>query len=349
MLDKLSNAFGTSGYEAQVRELILGEISKKVDLHQVDALGNLIVRVPGRPQYKGPRLLLSAHMDEVGFVVTEITGSGDLKFHKMGSTDDRVLLSKRVAVRHEGQDVPGVIGIKSPHLHKKREELEQVLEYDKLYVDIGCSKKEEAEKLVAVGDGIYYDTRYFEQGGRAFGKCFDDRAGCSVIADVVKGSPKLTGGTPFYAAFTTQEEIGLRGARVIGNVVKPDVYLAVEGTAAGEGPPSWRGRDESPSTELGRGPALSILDRSHIADPAWLEFVQGIARDEDIPYQFKRFVTGGTESSVVQWSRAGVRVLTISVPVRYIHSPVGILDKGDYRNAKRLVAAVIRRLEEFRP
>jgi putative aminopeptidase FrvX len=349
MLQSLSNAFGTSGYEREVRELILGEVSKKVDLHQVDTLGNLIVRVLGRPGYKGPRLLLSAHMDEVGFVVTEITASGDLKFHKMGGSDDRVLLSKRVVVRHEDSTVPGVIGLKSPHLHKKREELEQVLEYDKLYVDIGCTKKEDAEKLVAVGDGVYYDTLYFEQGGRAFGKCFDDRAGCSVIAEIVKGSPKLTGGTPFYAAFTTQEEIGVRGARVIGNVVKPDVYIAVEGTAAGEGPPSWIGRDESPSTELGRGPALSILDRTHIADPAWLEFVQSVAREENIPYQFKRFVTGGTESSVVQRSMAGVRVLTISVPVRYIHSPVGILDKGDYRNTKRLVAAVIRRLEEFKP
>jgi len=349
MLDKLSNAYGTSGYEKEVRELILGVISKKVDLHQVDTLGNLIVRVPGRAGYSGPRLLLSAHMDEVGFVASEITGSGDLKFHKMGGTDDRVILSKRVVVRHEDSAVPGIIGIKSPHLHKKREELEQVLEYDKLYVDIGCSKKEEAEKLVAVGDGIYYDTRYFEQGGRAFGKCFDDRAGCSVIVEVVKGAPKLAGGTPFFAAFTTQEEIGVRGARVIGNAVKPDVYIAVEGTAAGEGPPSWRGRDDTPSTELGKGPALSILDRSHIADPAWLEFVQYVAREENIPYQFKRFVTGGTESSVVQRSMAGVRVMTISVPVRYIHSPVGILDKGDYRNTKRLVAAVIRRLEEFKP
>src|SRR4030042_6107911 len=142
MLDKLSNAFGTSGYETQVRELILGEIAGKVDLHQVDALGNLIVRVPGRARYQGPRLLLSAHMAEVGFVVSEITGSGDLKFHKMGSTDDRVLLSKQVVVHHEGQGGPGVIGIKRPHLHKKAEETEQVVDCDKLYVDIGCSKKE---------------------------------------------------------------------------------------------------------------------------------------------------------------------------------------------------------------
>src|SRR4030042_63690 len=267
MLDKLSNAFGTSGYETQVRELIPGESAGKVALHQVDALGNLIVRGPGSARYKGPRLLLSAHMDEVGFVVSEITGSGDLKFHKMGSTDDRVLLSKQVCVHHEGQGVPGVIGMKSPHLHKKREELEQVVDCDKLYVDIGCSKKEEAEELVSVGDGFYYATRYFEQGGRAFGKCFDDRAGCSVIADVVKGSPKLTGGAPLYAPFPPPGEIGVRGARVIGNAVKPDVYIAVEGTAAGEGPPSWRGRDASPSTELGKGPALSILDQSHIADP----------------------------------------------------------------------------------
>jgi endoglucanase len=349
MLGRLSNAFGTSGYETQVRELILGEIAKIVDLQQVDTLGNLIVRVPGRARYKGPRLLISAHMDEVGFVTSEITGSGDLKFHKMGGTDDRVLLSKRVVVRHEGQSVPGVIGMKSPHLHKKREEFERLIEHDKLYVDIGCRKMEEAEKLVGVGDPIYYDTSYFEQGGRAFGKCFDDRAGCACLALLVKGSPKLTGGTPFYAAFTTQEEIGVRGARVIGNAVKPDVYIAVEGTAAGEGPPSWRGRDASPSTELGKGPALSILDQTHIADPAWLEFVQSVARVENIPYQFKRFVTGGTESSVVQRSMAGVRVVTISVPVRYIHSPVGILDRGDYRNTKRLVAAVIRRLEEFKP
>jgi putative aminopeptidase FrvX len=349
MLQKLSNAFGTSGYEKEVRELILDAVERRVDLHQVDTLGNLIVRVPGRSDYKGPRLLVSAHMDEVGFVVSEITDVGNLKFHKMGGTDDRILPSKRVVVCHDGELVPGVIGMKSPHLHKKREEFEQVVGHDKLYVDIGCAKKEDAESLVGVGDGVYFATEYFTQGNRAFGKCFDDRAGCAVIAEIIKGSPKITGGTPLYAAFTTQEEIGVRGARVIANTVKPDVYIAVEGTAAGEGPPSWIGRDDSPSTELGKGPALSILDRTHIADPAWFEFVQGVAHDEKLPYQFKKYVTGGTESSVVQRSMAGVRVLTISVPVRYIHSPVGILDRGDYRNTKRLVAAVIRRLEEFRP
>ncbi len=349
MLEKLSNAFGTSGYEKEVRELILGAVEKKVDLHQVDTLGNLIVRVPGRSDYRGPRLLVSAHMDEVGFVVSEITGAGNLKFHKIGGIDNRVLPSKRIVVRHGDERIPGVIGMKSPHLHKNREEFDKVIDHENLSADIGCSKKEGAEKLVSVGDGIYFATEYFEQGGRAFGKCFDDRAGCAVIAEIVKGSPKSVGGTPFYAAFTTQEEIGVRGGRVIGGTIKPDVYIAVEGTAAGEGPPSWIGRDASPSTELGKGPALSILDHSHIADPAWFEFVQAVAVEERIPHQFKRYLTGGTESSVVQRSMAGVRVVTVSVPVRYIHSPVGILDKGDYRNLKRLIAAVIRRLEEFKP
>ncbi|MCK4593472.1 M42 family peptidase [bacterium] len=349
MLEKLSNAFGTSGYEKEVRELILGAIEKRVDLHQVDTLGNLIVRVPGRTGYEGPRLLISAHMDEVGFVVSEITGAGNLKFHKIGGIDDRVLPSKRVVVRHGDERLPGVIGMKSPHLHKNSEEFDKVIDHEKLYVDIGCTNKEEAEKIASVGDGIYFATKYFEQGKRAFGKCFDDRAGCAVIAEIISRSPKLLGGTPFYAAFTTQEEIGVRGGRVIGRAIEPDTYIAVEGTAAGEGPPSWIGRDASPSTELGKGPALSILDHSHIADPAWFEFVRAVAREHRIPYQFKRYVTGGTESSVVQRSMAGVRVVTVSVPVRYIHSPVGILDRGDYRNLKRLIAAVIRRAEEFKP
>ncbi|HDR06499.1 MAG TPA: M42 family peptidase, partial [Candidatus Coatesbacteria bacterium] len=288
MLEQLSNAFGTSGYEKEVRGLIQAAVEKRVDLSRVDSLGNLIVRVPGRAGFHGPRLLLSAHMDEVGFAVSEITAGGDLKLHKIGGIDDRVLPSKRVIVRHGDGELPGVIGMKSPHLHKDKEEFEQVLSHDKLFVDIGCAKKEEAEKLVAVGDGAYFATRYFEQGGRAFGKCFDDRAGCAIIAEIIQGSPKLTGGTPFYAAFTVQEEVGVRGARVLGTAVKPDVYIAVEGTAAGEGPPSWLGRDDTPSTELGKGPALSFLDLSHIADPAWFEFVRHIAETEKIPYQYKR-------------------------------------------------------------
>lgn len=347
LLEKISNAHGPSGYETEVRELIFDEIKDNVALHQTDALGNLITRVGDWKGYDGPRLLISAHMDEVGFAVTEITSTGGLKFHKMGGIDDRVLPSKRLLVGRGEKRIAGVVSMKSPHLHKTREEFNKVIKHDSLFVDIGTSKKEEAEKLVSLGEPMTWATEYFEQGNRAFGKAFDDRAGCAIIAELVKESPKLTGGTPFLAAFTTQEEVGVRGGKVAGYATNPDVFIAVEGTTAGDVPGPANGRDVTPSTVLGDGPALSILDQSHISDTAWREFVEGIARDEGIGFQYKRSVTGGTESGILHKTRTGVRCLTISVPVRYIHSPVGILDKGDYAATKKLIASVIRRLAEF--
>jgi tetrahedral aminopeptidase len=349
LLEKLTNAHGTSGYEEEVRELLLEEIGGKLTDHRVDALGNLLCKVGERDGFRGPRLLVSAHMDEVGMCVTEITASGALKFEKLGGIDDRVLASKRVLVGRGDSRVPGVVGLKSPHLHKSREEMNKVIKHDQLFIDIGAGKKEETEGVVKIGDPIHFDTRYFEQDGRLFGKAFDDRAGCAVIAEVIAGFPQSTDGTPFFAAFTTQEEVGVRGGRTAGYSLRPDVFIACEGTTAGDVPGDAYGRDEPPSTRLGDGPALSILDRSHIADRAWLEFVIRVAEEASIPYQFKRSVTGGTESSVVQRSREGVRVLTVSLPVRYIHSPVGVADAGDYQNMIKLVTAVIRRLDEFQP
>lgn len=349
LLEKLSNVHGTSGYEDEVRELLLAELEGALTDHRVDALGNLLCKVGDPAAFAGPRLLLSAHMDEVGMCVTEITSAGALKFEKLGGIDDRVLASKRVVVGRGDKRIPGVVGLKSPHLHKSREEFNKIIKHDALFIDVGCSKKDEAEKLVNVGDPIHFDTRFFAQDGRYFGKCFDDRAGCAVIAELLKSHPDGVDGTPFFGAFTTQEEIGVRGGRVAGYTLRPDVFIACEGTTAGDVPGDWRGRDEPPSTELGAGPALSILDRSHIADRAWLDFVRGVAEDEGIPYQYKRSITGGTESSVVQRARAGSRVLTVSLPVRYIHSPVGIADENDYQNMLRLLGAVIRRLGEFKP
>lgn len=347
LLEKLTNAHGTSGYEDEVRELILEEIGPGLADHRVDTLGNLLCKVGGREGYQGPRLMISAHMDEVGGCVTEISSSGALKFEKLGGIDDRVLASKRVYVGRGEKRVPGVIGLKSPHLHKSREEMDNVIKHDQLFIDIGASKKEEAEKVVQLGDPIHFATEFFEEGGRLFGKAFDDRAGCAIIAEIIKGFPQTTDGTPFFAAFTTQEEIGVRGARTAVHSLRPDVFIACEGTTAGDVPGDPYGRDEPPSTVLGGGPALSILDRSHFADRSWLDFVINVAGDAGIPIQFKRSVTGATESAVAQRNREGVRVLTISLPVRYIHSPVGIADRGDYENMLKLVTTVIRRLDEF--
>lgn len=342
MLQQLSEAFGPAGCEVQVRALIVEAIKDHVDAYRVDAMGSLITVKRGDVSGDGQplKVMVSAHMDEVGLMICKVGKDGLLKFRPVGGIDDRVLLSKRVLI---GKDrVPGVIGMKPVHLLSSSER-EQVAKSHDMTIDIGATKEEEAIKLVNVGDYAVFDTRYqlLAGGTVAKGKAFDDRAGCAVLVELLTQMDPL----PFdlYGVFTVQEEVGLRGAKVAAYAIEPDVAIALEGTVCDDSP---KERDISPTTEMGKGPAITMMDRSFVADRRLVKLLSETAEREGIHYQYKQPGVGGTDSGAIYVSKEGVATCTVSVPSRYIHSPVCMLSLKDFDNTVKLMSAALPRLAE---
>jgi len=340
LLEQLSNAFGPSGHEGEVREIIVDAIQPHVASVQIDTLGNLVARKPG--DGASLRVMLDAHMDEVGFMVTHVEPSGLLRFDMVGGLDPRVLPGKRVVV---GKDkVPGAIGIKPIHLASK-DDVSSVASIKNLAIDIGAQDGDQASQLVSVGDYVVFYTRFGWMGenssnghtGRVRGKAFDDRVGCAVLIETLKGDYPVE----VIGAFTVQEEVGLRGAHVAAYAVEPDLAVALEGTVADDlpgngGPPA--------STQLGHGPAITLMDRSFVADRRLVDWLVETAEAEGIPYQFKRPNVGGTDGGAINRSRAGVPTVALSVPCRYIHAPIAVMDLADFWHTVKLLRAALTRL-----
>jgi len=331
LLARLSEAFGVSGHEDDVRGIIVDAIRDRVDECRVDAMGNLIARKAGTGS-STLRVMVAAHMDEVGLMVSQIEDNGQLRFYKVGGIDDRILPAK--AVRIGDTHVPGVIGFKPVHLHEKGE-TDQVVASKQLAIDIGASSKAEAEKLVHRGDYAVFASSFLELEAtgawRAVqGKAFDDRAGCAILVELLSERFPFD----FSAAFTVQEEVGLRGARAAAYAEEADIALVLECTGANELPVD---KDVSPSTRLGKGPAITIMDATFIADKRLVEHLVRVAEQHKIPYQIKQPYIGGTDAGVIHKVRAGIPSATVSVPCRYIHSPAGILNLDDFSNTLALV------------
>jgi len=343
LLRELSEARGVSGNEGAVREMLLGAVKDHVDEHRVDALGNLIcLRKARRTAAEGvwPRkVMVAAHMDEIGLIVTGFNSDGTLRFDKVGGIDDRVLLSKQVLVGDKA--VPGVIGFRPIHLIP-RAERERVADMSKAAIDIGATSASGAEKLVKVGDYVSFRTGFetlSEDGLRAVkGKAFDDRAGCAVLVELLKQDYSFD----LYAVFTAQEEVGLRGAQVAAYAVKPDMAIALEGTICDDLP---KKKDISPVTEVGKGPAITFMDRSVISDRRLVDLLVNTAKRLGIPYQFKRAAEGGTDAGAIHLSGAGVPSVVVAVPSRYIHAPVTLLSLNDFDHTVQLVRETLHALE----
>lgn len=332
LLERLSQTPGVPGREDAVRDVIRGEVTGLVDEVYTDALGNLFARKRG----KGPKVMLAAHMDEVGFVITSIEDNGNLGFKTLGGIDPRVLVAKSVAVGSDG--VPGVIGAKPIHLQEP-EERTKPIPLDRMYIDIGAKDKAQAEEMVKLGDFAVFTTKFGQIGDDCWkGKAFDDRVGCAVLIHALQQQYDLD----LYAVFTVQEEVGLRGARVAAYSVNPDVALVVEGTTALDvaGIPVHKH-----ATTVGEGPALTMIDRSVIPSRPVVERLWQVAGDEGIKCQHRRSTAGGTDAGQILLAREGIPVAVVALPCRYIHSPVSVMSQSDYRALQSLVVGFLRSIE----
>ncbi len=337
LLKKFSDAIGVSGYEFEIRRLIVEEVGELADKIWTDKLGNIVALKEGESS-NAPKLMVAAHIDEIGLIVSHIDSRGFLRFTGVGGWNERILPGQRVIVVTSKGRLRGVIGMKPPHIMTP-EEKKQVLEMDKLFVDIGVSSREEAEKLgVNVGSVIVFDREVARLGGgdKVTGKAFDDRVGVAALAYMLKLLRNEPLEANVYAVFTVQEEIGLKGARVSAFSISPDVGVAVDVTIAND----IAGVEEKDwITQLGKGPAIKIMDRGNISHPKVRELLIRVAEKEKIPYQLEVLTGGATDAAAIQLAREGIPVGTVSIPTRYIHSPIEVLDLNDAVNASKLLAA----------
>ncbi|NLZ54337.1 MAG: M42 family metallopeptidase [Thermoanaerobacteraceae bacterium] len=333
LLKQLCDAFGVSGAEAEVRDIIRQELCT-IGKTKTDPLGNLFVEKTAK--YDKPTLMLCAHMDEVGFMIKHIDNNGFLRFDKIGGIDDRILVSKNVVIGPN--KIRGVIGAKAIHLQEPKER-ETPLRSKELYIDIGATSKEDAEKHVKIGDYAVFDTEFRSIDNIIMGKALDDRIGCYVVSEVLKKSYDV----PITAAFTVQEEIGLRGSAVAAYAVNPDFAIVVETTFASDVPDT---EEESYCTTLSEGPAITFMDMTYIAEKALINWVTDIAKQYNIPYQYKRTAFGGTDGGRIYTTRKGIPTVIFSVPCRYIHSPVALANIEDINHTISLVEKIILHIKE---
>lgn len=334
ILKELSEAFGVSGNEDRVRAVVLDAVRDHVDEIEVDALGNVLTLKRGTGD-DHMRVMLAAHMDEVGLMVVGHDDDGFLKVETVGGIDPRLLPGSFLQVGDER--MTGVIGIKPIHLTEDNE-MDKITETKNLVVDIGAKGKSEAQKLAPLGTYATFATQFRELGPTASGKAFDDRAGCAVLVELLRGKPF---DFDLHAAFTVQEEVGLRGAQTAAYAIEPDCAFALEGTIADDIP---KEKDVSPTTELGKGPAITLMDHSFIADRRLLRLLTDTGDELDIPYQFKQPGIGGTDAGAIHLIREGTPSATVAVPSRYIHSPVALLSLDDFQNTVRLMRESLSRL-----
>ena len=340
LLRELCNGHGVSGYEEEIRGCIESHIRPLVNEARVDPLGNLIaIKRADKPD--APTLMLDAHMDEIGFVISHIEPSGFLRFALVGGWDERVLPAHIAVVRtRSGKKIRGVIGVQPPHIQRE-DERKKPYSVESLFIDVGAKSAEEAAGLgIRIGDSATILYPLIEMGsGLVCGKALDDRAGCAVLIRVLE-EIAAAGPLPVNVAavFSTFEEIGARGAHVAAFSVDPQIALILEGTTACDFPGIPEARN--PAVQ-GKGPVITIMDRTTHCSPVVVRHLEEIAGREGIPHQLKRPIFGGTDAARIHMARGGVLTGVVSVPCRYIHSPHGTMRLEDFENTVRLVSAFV--------
>jgi len=340
-LEKLSNACGVAGREDEVRKIMMEMLKPHVDEISEDKLGNVIGIKRG--EKNAPKVMLAAHMDEIGLFVKTISKDGFLQFSKIGGIDDRILLAQKVIVHTEKGPLHGIIGSKPPHIQKE-EERKKVLTYDELFIDVGAENQGEAKKMgVKIGDPVSFDVKFARLGNDAvIGKALDDRIGCAVMIEAMKILKKTE--CTIYAVGTVQEEVGLRGATVAAFGIYPDIGIALDVTVAGDVPGV---KEVEAPIKMRKGPAIEIADMGLITHPKVLRMLVEAAEENNIPYQLETGLPGSTDAARIALTRGGVPSGVISVPTRYIHSPASLASLNDIENAVKLAVAAIQKIPKY--
>lgn len=324
---------GISGDEGSVRSYIKEKLNGRYE-HFTDPLGNLIVTVKGKNPAK-KKLMVCAHMDEVGMIVTSLKSDGTLSIDCVGGVDPRVCIGRRVTL-HAGT-INGVIGAKAVH-NLTDDEKKKAPDFSGLYVDIGTSAKEETEKLISLGDSVCFASDFIEFGdGFIKEKAIDDRVGCAILLRILDETPEYD----FTAVFTVQEEIGLRGAGAAAYTVAPECALILETTTAADIPSAG---EDSKCCYLGKGAAVPFMDRSTVYDRELFNLSKAAAEEISVGWQTKTTIAGGNDGGAVHKSRGGVKTLAVSVPVRYLHSPACVAKLSDIMDSYKLAEEMIERI-----
>lgn len=329
LLEKLCNVIAVSGDEGEVRKIVLEEIKDHADDVRVDALGSVLAAKRGRGKRR-VKVMLDAHMDEVGFMIVADDGEGIYRFETVGGIDSRHLVGKQVYVGKER--TPGVIGGKPIHLIDSSERTRKV-PVDSLRIDLGLAGK------AKVGDRAGFATTFRRAGRSIMAKAIDDRIGVATVIELFKHAPP---NVDLCAAFTVQEEIGLRGAKTAAHYFDPDLAIAIDSTPANDLPDFDGNENATYNTKLELGPAIYIADGSTLHDPRLVRFLQAVAASEKIPHQLRQPGGGGTDSSAIQRALAGIPTVSVSVPHRYTHSPVSIARVDDWKHTLNLLHAALK-------
>ncbi|MCD6506477.1 M42 family metallopeptidase [Candidatus Poribacteria bacterium] len=339
LLRNLCETPGVPGREERIRALVIERMKDLVDLVKVDQMGNVIGIKRPEGVSNPKKVMIAAHMDEIGFLVNHIDDDGFLKFVPVGGFDARTLMNQRVVVHGFKRDLPGIMTLarKPIHLQPKDEKPPQVTDY---YIDLGMPKRR-VERYVRVGDPITMDRRVIAIGECVTGKAFDDRLGLYVMLQALKA---LEGHeVEIYAVATVQEEVGLRGAQTSAFGIDPDVGIALDVTISNDLPGSPA---HERVTKLGEGTAIKIMDSSSISDYNLVQFLRNLAEKNGIKYQMEILPRGGTDSGAMQRARAGIPVATISIPTRYVHTTVEMAHWGDIDASVRLLASFLEKAHE---
>ncbi|MDR5683858.1 MAG: M42 family metallopeptidase [Armatimonadota bacterium] len=341
MLREITEAPGVPGFEEPVRQVMhkylspLGEI-----LH--DRLGSIVARKEGSAAQ--PKVIVAGHMDEIGFLVTRITDEGYVKFQTLGGWWSQVMLAQRVQVLTRRGPVLGVIGSKPPHILQE-EERKKAVEIKDLYIDVGASDREEAQRFgIRPGDPIVPTTPFtvMRNDRLLMAKAWDNRFGCAAMIEILRALQDIDHPNTVYGVGNVQEEVGLRGAQTTAHLVQPDIGIALDTGIAGDTPGI---KPDEAQGKLGRGPVIFLYDGSMIPHVRLRDLVIEIAESEGIPYQFDHVARGGTDAGKIHVFGTGVPSIVIGAPVRYIHSHNAILHRDDFDNAVRLCVALIQRLD----
>lgn len=335
LLEKLSNACGVSGDEGEIRQIILEEIKGVVDRFEIDILGSVIAYKDGKGKDL-PTVLIAAHMDEIGFIIYTDDKDGIYGFEKIGGIDNRQLAGKPVFI---GKDkIFGVIGAKPIHLTTVAER-KVTIPHDQLKIDIGPA----SEKKPTLGDCATFATKFIKMNDSLRGKALDNRVGVTTLIELLKNVPENIN---LVAAFTVQEEVGLRGAGVVAERIKPDMAIAIDCTPAYDMPMWDDSENERYNTKLDCGPALYSADGRTLSDPRLISFFREIAKIYDIPYQMRQPGGGGTDAGAMHRRAGGIASISISVPGRYVHTAASIIRIADWENYYALIHAALSHIDQ---